>query len=487
VSVVVRLLPIFLHETMSNEDEEEARHHEETRGLRDEEASMAVLEESRRLGEEKQEDFAELASRFQALEMPTQEDIAELLRRLQVSESLRQGQYYATVDKIWGTKSEMYNNTAFFTALKREKAPSFMERGASMDVYVETKKFALDKKLLAVDDKAYSSIPSQKKIDIWPEDIFGNKPDGADIAHLIPASSNNAAQYFDVVMWALGFPSGTVWDALQKAIHGAKTKGRRGKRKAHIGIKHSVSNKIRLSGQAEFFDEKPCVFIIPIMDLDEAKLWNGEGYSALVMCEKFEGTDASTACRKIEMIDEGRVALEAWEIEKSRQLLEAVILGMAYSLGNCSEGIVSRLDKYSKKDKFRDLREVFLSKTGIEGVIVPEARQMGTPDSPSVESLKVRVVKFSDHTESKGVAGFGHPAPDPLLLAVKAAINWSRKNYQHLRAAAEPPKEDDERDVLAHEEYIQWRNDQLRPKSWDDLARGLGQPLGYQGDDGVNA
>jgi hypothetical protein len=181
------------------------------------------------------------------------------------------------------------------------------------------------------------------------------------------------------------------------------------------------------------------------------------------------------------------------EIEKARQLLEAVILGMAHSLRNCSEEIVRRLDKYSNR-KFRNLRNVFISVTGIERVIVPEAKPTDSPDILPAALLKVRVVEFTDHiadsnhtADSNNTAKNGHPAPDPLLLAVKAAINWSRKNNQPLRAAAEPLEEEDELDDLAEEEYLERRKYHDKIKTWDDLARGLGQPLGYQGEDGVNA
>jgi hypothetical protein len=290
--------------------------------------------------------------------------------------------------------------------------------------------------------------------------------------------------FFDVVKWALGFPiyndetaiHEIEWDTLQKAIHGAKPK-EGGNRMAHTGIKHSVFNKIRLGCQVDFFDQKPCVLIIPIMDLEEAKKWNGAGYNALVMCGSFEGTDASTACQRILMTKKERVALQEMEIEKARHLLEAVILGMAYSLLNCFVSTLSFLDNDSR-DRFRELRNVFLIRTGVaKGVVVPKVRPVGIPDSQPVESLKVRVVEFSDHNEATG----GHPAPDPLLLAVKAAINWSRLNYQALRAAGAPPEEEDELDVLAEEEYLEWRDNLHRPKTWDDLVCGLGQGGGGGG------
>ena len=65
------------------------------------------------------------------------------------------------------------------------------------------------------------------------------------------------------------------------------------------------------------------------------------------------------------------------------------------------------------------------------------------------------------------------------LLAVRAAVNWSWRNNQKLLASGEP-EEEDELDVLALEEFLEWQREELRPKTWEDLARGLHQLHGYQ-------
>lgn len=44
-----------------------------------------------------------------------------------------------------------------------------------------------------------------------------------------------------------------------------------------------VSNKIRLNGKFEYLDQRPCVLIVPVLTLQEALEWKGEGYSAIVM------------------------------------------------------------------------------------------------------------------------------------------------------------------------------------------------------------
>jgi hypothetical protein len=67
---------------------------------------------------------------------------------------------------------------------------------------------------------------------------------------------------------------------------------------------------------------------------------------------------------------------------------------------------------------------------------------------------------------------------DPLLLAVRAAVIWSWRINQKLLAAVEIPEED-EFDILAHEQYLMRREHSHHPKLRDDLARSLHQQNGY--------
>jgi hypothetical protein len=73
-------------------------------------------------------------------------------------------------------------------------------------------------------------------------------------------------------------------------------------------------------------------------------------------------------------------------------------------------------------------------------------------------------------------------APDPLLLAVKAAVSCSKRHEQQLLAGGEQPDEDIESLSLLEEERHAERIDQAcRPTTSEDLAAGLGQSNGFQG------
>jgi hypothetical protein len=76
-------------------------------------------------------------------------------------------------------------------------------------------------------------------------------------------------------------------------------------------------------------------------------------------------------------------------------------------------------------------------------------------------------VKF-DNTND----GNSHPPPDPLLLAAKAAVNWSVRHHQRLAASGEEDDNWSERDYIAAEAFLQERERQgsvrNRGKIWQE-------------------
>jgi hypothetical protein len=63
------------------------------------------------------------------------------------------------------------------------------------------------------------------------------------------------------------------------------------------------------------------------------------------------------------------------------------------------------------------------------------------------------LIKFDDYNCTDG-----HPAPDPLLLGTKAALNWARRNDQGMLAAAEPldvEGSEDDLSAAAEAQYLE--------------------------------
>lgn len=241
---------------------------------------------------------------------------------------------------------------------------------------------------------------------------------------------------------------------------------------------------IRLAGQAICFDFHPCVLIVPALSLDQAKGWNGERYRAIVMVgepvrEEEADLPVGRVCQAIGMQTFTDNPASPDEVEAALSLLSRVVLGLAYSLRYRSAQMQEFMNE-TQETRLARLRAMFVANTG-QGVIVPAPN----PDPPG--PLRVRAVQFRgpqdpDRTE--------HLAPDPLLLAAKAAHNWSSRWNQPLLAAAEPEEDefDDELHQLAREQYLERHDNKLRPS--DDpteLAAQLGQPTGYQGEeDGIS-
>jgi len=220
------------------------------------------------------------------------------------------------------------------------------------------------------------------------------------------------------------------------------------------GLKHMICNKIRLPGQCEHFDRDPRLLIVPILSLQQAKQWNGQGYHALFMIstgnkEPGKGRPLEDVAADVHLQHLGEVASTP-EIALAQGLLSATIKGLAYALIKKSgekEPWVTRLSEDSR-ETLQTIRDQFTVVTGKKAILVPTQRQENKKD--------VRKVTFAPAFASPGKAG--HPAPDPLLLAVKAAVNWSKFHGQQLMAGGEDDESDSdmvsEHSLIAMEKYL---------------------------------
>lgn len=136
----------------------------------------------------------------------------------------------------------------------------------------------------------------------------------------------------------------------KKPFHGS-TDPSESSRIPSTGLKHLVSNKIRLSVHDVYVDRNPCVLIVPVLTLQQVVEWQGGGYQAIVMAGAIDeqivqhtknqsvslepitlqevngGICMSLEDKKIphEIANENHVKLP-------RELLLRVVNGMAYSL-----------------------------------------------------------------------------------------------------------------------------------------------------------
>jgi len=293
------------------------------------------------------------------------------------------------------------------------------------------------------------------------------------IAHLLPASPLQATLYYNVIIWIFAIDARDAKaEVLQRLIHGSSKRKKDEKTPARIhlsGYKHMICNKMRLAGQGAFFDRKPCLIVVPLLSLEQIKNWSGEGYHAIAMIsdggDQQKRVNLQDAAGSLGFQDKGKMADEK-EIRLAGKVLSTTIGALAYSLvktapssdAASSDKNFLLTEKHLKK--LTELRNTFQSKFG-EGVVVPTATisdQVATSEEQVSDVKKpVRKVSFdsvkTDHPK-------GHPAPDPLILIVKAAVNWSRFHGQPVLAGGEVSSDDEEDDDLslqAMQDYLEAR------------------------------
>jgi hypothetical protein len=162
--------------------------------------------------------------------------------------------------------------------------------------YQLTRQGALNSQTEIVDSNtSRSSAASQSKDNIrnkvWPTDIFGNKGVDEEIAHLLPAAKQQHKEWIYVAAAVVGIGLNAKPDELKKAVRGYKKERNRC---AGTGVVHFVSNKLRMFAQRNVLDvDSPCALLIPVMNLTQAKTWEGEAYSALFVMGWPEKLDSS--------------------------------------------------------------------------------------------------------------------------------------------------------------------------------------------------
>jgi len=326
---------------------------------------------------------------------------------------------------------------------------------------------------MAAENASLSSTSNDAAANVWMQDIFFASRPSADVAHLVPASKVNALTWFHVVSWILGLRDDSYsYSKVAKAILGvcipvsqSQAGSRRGKRQktrprreTSTGIKHLPLNKICLMQQAKFYDTRPCVLVIPVMTLQEAKDWNGHEYDAIVVVGEWKDSSVQDVFRGIGMI--GKVLLDKPratddDLLTATNLLNIVVRGMAYSLVEKSDPT-----KLDVKEKWNKMKEDFIAASGPTELLVARLKDNRPQNKP------VYKYTFQPHV---------HPPPDPILLAAKAATNWAKQQEFVLVAAGGYFDDEDGLDAEAERQYVEMLEQSYRAGSWEQLARGLHQ------------
>jgi hypothetical protein len=372
---------------------------------------------------------------------------------------LHDGTYYTTISDLWGTEAARpFNNEVAKNALRRLEIKTALKKcrhvqngqKTFIDPYNATARRLRDHSFFPkpVPSRTSHGNSSTKEV-IWPQNILDTSNNG-EIARLLPAGPQDAVTWWFITTWLFGWGDRRAmnsWNARMKAIHGYSKHNR--SRTEHTGIKHMVTNKVRIAGQRQYMDNNPCLLIVPILTTQEVKDWDGSGYDAIVVIDRWDGCRLDSVAAGTEMSSTKGIRKTATgdEIKTARELLSFFLRAILTARQSRPHGAPTPSDDMYSGDS----------------ITIPSRNLLHLP--------LVRKVSFVAQTWDNPEK---HPAPDPMLLATKAAVVFSTRHNQRLAAGGF--KEDEtwtDMDQQAAEEYLDWRQAAIRARMDEDVARGI--------------
>jgi len=274
----------------------------------------------------------------------------------------------------------------------------------------------------------------------------------AEKAHLCPKTGvlRKVDTWIYVAAAVLGMPAESSEDreALLKALRGSVKEGKSSV-SHQTGLNRSPFNLMSFLLQETWFDKHPGVIVLPCMDPAAARNWRGESYSIIILCR--DVPSVSTAADVANGIGLGKTPPENLhtakdtDIHDAMLLLRQVLLSSAFCLTN-KDGPpnISQGHKKSLWDTYKeglvshqhaayvvDGDESFLS-----SVMIPDLRTI--PEGRFVAKINLSEMTLPEDESTPAY-------PDPLLMAWKSSVNWTRAFGFQMIAEAETPEDDVDR------------------------------------------
>ena len=240
---------------------------------------------------------------------------------------------------------------------------------------------------------------------------------------------------------------------------------------AKFAVKNLNINKLRMPGPHKVhYDTHPSLLTIPCCSLDQIREWTpGTVYPVLIIASEVETYEALIGAKAIRHRGKNCQAelATSQDLAEATGLLRAMVKAQAeLASGQRNGAVVDPIDLIKKdteaKEKMEDLQKA-LAKGRVKVPI----------HAPAV---KGRVLKLFLEVNK------GYTVPDPMLVLMKAAINWYFIYTEHkLASACGPPVDPEKAEIEAlndelHEQILEEvYNEKIRPQTWEDLAKGLGQ------------
>jgi hypothetical protein len=337
------------------------------------------------------------------------------------------------------------------------------------EIYRTTRTAAFDTDHFVSDSptpmRAGGAIPARLLGDAQVELItYGSGP-----AHLIPpnaaAGSGHADTWLYVAAAALGLdPELHDSSVLLKALRGCWKSSQSTLPKT--GLNRSPTNLLRMMDHHYVFGGvSTCVMILPIMTLDAAKAWDGVPYSVIILCDDDPHGRATfqQVAQRIGLTIATATAATTVELSDAISLLTHVLKFSASTLeyrpappsSSTNGGGTSLWEQY--RDELEAARTLYTSITGggmsrtdlLGKIVVPIPKDLtGTGKMIAKVDLGVMNHYHQQYTTTnatgRGGRGRGRATtplviyPDPILLAAKSSIVWTRKFAFQLLAETEP-------------------------------------------------
>ena len=248
-------------------------------------------------------------------------------------------------------------------------------------------------------------------------------------AHLLSNAKLCHVAYVQLVQAVVGVSEADYFKR-RKLLNGMRGQSRRLK---DSGIKHSKFNKLYLKMQDCYFDSTPpSLIIFPLMSVEDIMGWDGvTSYSGLVLPCGVSGETAAS-----EVLTRVRETCSENEIRTAVTTLGIFVKDIAESLLDTENDVLEEFNITGADTKDRLALQW--------KQLVQHLRQSSSPSisipvvNPEVDFQTIKVAKGTfDYNESC--------LPDPFLLALKGAVNFSsHAGTKLMPACPSEPDDDDE-------------------------------------------
>lgn len=394
-----------------------------------------------------------------------QDDMGNSLRIAATAQRREEGSFYSSIEDVFSAQPVLVTD-ADWNLLRRtpHQANAITEYApviAAMTVN---------------DDPALGSSSSESLESDTP-DLKGKKSKLAQGAHLFPHNKTCAVAFGPTSEMAVGqnLINDTIETRTRKrhrlVVGVMENRASKRQKLRNSGLKHNILNKVRIKGQKEYMDNRPCMLIIPILSLAAVKAWkSGDPYYAVVCI----GGNRDDQGRRVEPTADEVYADVFTELlplcSRDPELFTAVELLTCFTKGIAQSLIDGEMFHgwYTNPEELQKLQVV-------QTKLINAGNRVHVPILNNDKTINpfrdFRVARIRFDADDNSLPS----PPDPFLLATKAAIIWSWRNGEKLLPGCFTPEEEECSECDRMQEYAKHLHEtRIRPCNHIKIAQGLG-------------